>query len=331
MTTTVFQVANNSDVAQPFDMGNTDNHALDSQYDSNIHFKLTSLLQTTLKLESLLDLFFGQLQHLLKMQSCHYTHQDKELDILLGTAHTHSTDYTLNLQHNYLGNILFSRKQRFTEDELTQIESLLGVLVYPLRNALNYRDALQQALHDPMTGLGNRGALEQAINHQWQMAQRYDQHFSVLMIDIDHFKKVNDTYGHAAGDKVLKAVAQAIKHTTRQTDLCYRYGGEEFLVILNKSNPVGAKIIAERIRENIASLVVKITNQLSHQKSKSLQVCASVGGSCSQENISLESLLEKADKALYHAKETGRNRVEFFTEKEKTHTQRNLRIGSERF
>jgi diguanylate cyclase (GGDEF)-like protein len=291
----------------------------------NIQLKLTSLLQTTLKIEPLFDLFFGQLQHLLKIHSCHYCFLDKNLDIKLGKATTHTTDYSLKLGDESLGNIIFSRKQRFTETELLHIESLLSILIYPLRNSISYRDAIQQALKDPLTDLGNRGALEQAIDHQWQMAQRYDQHFCVLMLDIDHFKKINDTYGHAIGDDVIKAVAQSISATTRQTDVAYRYGGEEFVVILNKSELVGASIIAERIRENIAALQIPTDSEGSM-----INVTISIGGSCSAHHQSPSELIKQADKVMYIAKNSGRNRVQFSETSEKYHTQRNLEVSTDR-
>ena len=322
MATTVFKASDQSSLAQTA-TSSTISALLNQQQESNIQLKLTTLLQTTLNLESLFDLFFGQVQHLLKVSSCHYTFESKEVEIRLGKANTHTTDYALNLQNQYLGNILFSRKQRFAEEELAQIESLLSILIYPLRNALTYRDALQQALHDPLTGLGNRSALEQAINHQWQMSQRYDQHFSLLMVDLDHFKSINDTYGHAAGDAVLKMVAHCIKSTTRQTDLCYRYGGEEFVVILNKSQPLGASIIAERIRENISRLKIPVDDTGKNM----INVTTSIGYSCSQQSSHVQALIEQADHALYAAKNAGRNRVEFFEVEGKNHTQRNLLIS----
>ncbi|MGS2717608.1 GGDEF domain-containing protein [Eionea flava] len=293
--------------------------------DSNIQLKLTSLLQTTLKLEPLFDLFFGQLQHLLKVNSCAYSFQEKNITVKLGKGSTHTTDYSLRLQDSYLGNIVFSRKQRFTHAELEQLEGLLSILIYPLRNALSYRDAIQQALSDPLTGLANRGALEQAISHQWQMAQRYDQHFCVLMLDIDHFKKINDTYGHSVGDKVIKAVANSISSTTRQTDVAYRYGGEEFVVILNKSELSGAMIIAERIRENVSALSIPVETQ----KGKNIGVTISIGGSCSAYCSDTQELMQQADKVLYCAKHAGRNRVEFSSKEGNTHTQRDLLVTAD--
>jgi diguanylate cyclase (GGDEF)-like protein len=276
-------------------------------------YKLTSLLQTTIDIEALFQLFFGQVQPLLKLASCQFINQSDNIDIKIGTGKAHNCDYSLNIQQQYLGNISFTRKQRFSEAELAQIEKLLSILVYPLRNALNYRDALNQALCDPLTGLGNRGALESSLEYQWQMAQRYEQDLGVLMIDIDFFKNINDTYGHDIGDSVIKHVAESIKIITRQTDMVFRYGGEEFLVLLNKTTTLGSSIIAERIRENIENLkIVDNNGQL-------IRVTASVGGTHLRAGLSKNQLVKEADKALYIAKESGRNRV-YFYEEEGTNT-----------
>lgn len=275
------------------------------QMQSNAQHQLTALLQTTIELEPLFELFYGQMQHLLKINSCHYAYPDKKLDIKLGTICQHSCDYSLSIQQQFIGELIFTRQQRFSEEELNQIELLLSTLVYPLRNALNYREALNQAMHDPLTGLGNRGALENALEHQWQVARRYEQDMSVLMIDIDHFKKINDQFGHDVGDHVIKQVAKAINVTTRQTDLAFRYGGEEFLVILNKTNELGSGIIAERIRVNIESL------QLHSHEGTHIAVSASIGGCHLSPKMTKETLVKKADDALYKAKQTGRNQVIF--------------------
>jgi len=272
---------------------------------SDIQFRLTTMLQTTLELEPLLDLFFGQLQHLLKLQSLVFQNNYQHLNIQLGVKAKHSTDYNLTVQQQELGNIVFTRKQRFSNGELEQLESLLGTLVYPLRNALNYREAIQRAHSDPLTGLGNRSALENAIEHQWQMSRRYDQDFSVLVIDIDYFKKVNDNFGHDIGDMVLKEVAVTIDATTRQTDLTFRYGGEEFVVLLSKTGDVGAHVIAERIRENVQNLSVTANN--SHRDT--LHVTVSIGLSHLQPEDDAKTLFKQADQALYKAKSQGRNQV----------------------
>lgn len=294
--------------------------AIEQELATNAQFKLTSLLQTTIEIEPLFELFFGQIQHLLKLNSCQFENADKEVEIKMGTVSTHTCNYSLTIQQQYLGEITFSRKQRFSDDELAQLEKLLGTLVYPLRNAMNYRDAINQALSDPLTGLGNRGALESALEHQWQMAQRYDQDLAVLMIDIDHFKRINDTYGHDTGDYVLKQVAQTIKATTRQTDLVFRYGGEEFLVLLNKTTPLGSTITAERIRENIEGM------QLSDSQKTPFTISASIGGCHLRPGIDKQTLVKEADRALYKAKEAGRNRVEFYQDENNTHHSGHLSV-----
>jgi diguanylate cyclase (GGDEF)-like protein len=276
---------------------------------TNAKHKLAALLQTTIEIEPLFELFFGQVKSLLKLGSCHFVNQGKDIKLKLGTISAHNCDYSLNIQQQYLGNISFTRKHRFSEAELAQLENLLSTLVYPLRNTINYRDALNQALRDPLTGLGNRVALDNSLEYQWQMAQRYEQDLGVLMIDIDFFKKINDTYGHDIGDDVIKHVAESIKVTTRQTDMVFRYGGEEFLVLLNKTTTLGSSIIAERIRENIENL------NLVDAKGQLIKVTASLGGTHLKAGSSKSKLVQEADKALYLAKEQGRNCVTFYQAK----------------
>ena len=127
--------------------------------------------------------------------------------------------------------------------------------------------------------------------------------------------------GHAVGDEAIKAVAHSISATTRQTDVAYRYGGEEFVVILNKSELLGASIIAERIRENIAALEIPVDDHGNH-----IQLTISIGGSCSAHSKHPSELMKQADQVLYHAKKSGRNRVELSEIEDKNRTQRNLEV-----
>ncbi len=168
---------------------------------------------------------------------------------------------------------------------------------------LNQRQFHVEALSDPLTGLANRRHLMKTLKDRIRTA-RLDPltKLSVAMVDIDHFKQVNDTYGHQAGDAVLKAVASAISSALRGTDLAGRYGGEEFLVILQTGRK-GAYKVAERIRRNIEKTKVK-------HEGKTITVTASVGyTSFSGITASPEELVARADAYLYQAKESGRNRV----------------------
>ncbi len=136
----------------------------------------------------------------------------------------------------------------------------------------------------------------------WELANRYDQPLSCVSLDIDHFKSVNDTFGHGAGDVALKSTAQALSTATRTTDIVGRIGGEEFIVVAPNTDLENASILAERIRKRIEETVVK-------HNATELAVTVSLGLAGKQAGMeNPEVLLSKADRALYQAKQTGRNR-----------------------
>ena len=160
------------------------------------------------------------------------------------------------------------------------------------------------ATHDALTGLFNRNEAERRINKDMALAVRYGHPISFFMVDIDYFKRVNDQYGHQAGDKVLRTLAHTINGTVRNTDYAARYGGEEFVVILPETAVSMAVIIAERLRKAVANLAIEIDG------SETLKVTISVGVSAYPENGRTRTdLIKVADSALYTAKEKGRNRV----------------------
>jgi diguanylate cyclase (GGDEF)-like protein len=165
-----------------------------------------------------------------------------------------------------------------------------------------YEHTERLATIDGLTGLLNRRAFNAQLDARLREAQRYRKPLSLLLLDIDHFKKVNDTHGHPAGDAVLCGVAQVVKKQARETDFVARYGGEEIALVLPETDSTGARAIAERVRTAVA--------HARHQtESGSLQVTLSIGVSTWPASEP-ETLLEDADKALYRAKQAGRNRVE---------------------
>jgi diguanylate cyclase (GGDEF)-like protein/PAS domain S-box-containing protein len=163
----------------------------------------------------------------------------------------------------------------------------------------------QMALHDGLTGIANRRCFDEKINLEWKRKQRDPLCLSLLILDVDHFKIYNDTYGHPAGDRCLQRIASAIEQLLfRPSDIVARYGGEEFAVILPGSDAKGAKIVAQRILDRVAELGIP------HSGEEGGQVTISIGIATSQtrSDMSLESLISSADKALYKAKQSGRNR-----------------------
>ncbi|MEJ2693933.1 MAG: GGDEF domain-containing protein, partial [Candidatus Thiodiazotropha sp.] len=200
-----------------------------------------------------------------------------------------------------LGQIQLTRGRKFRQPEIEQIENLLAALLYPLRNALLYRAAIHSAFIDSLTGVKNRGAFDSNFSRDVEYSHRKESELSLIVLDIDLFKLVNDGYGHIVGDNVIRQVAQSVEHTIRSSDAVYRYGGEEFVIVLNGTDEAGALLLAERIRQNIERLVIGSL--------KDLQTTVSLGVASLQADEGAAQLLKRADAALYRAKREGRNRV----------------------
>jgi diguanylate cyclase (GGDEF)-like protein len=162
----------------------------------------------------------------------------------------------------------------------------------------------RESMVDGLTGLYNRRWLDSKLRSLVLRTQREHHPLSVIMLDIDHFKRFNDEYGHRAGDCVIQAVAQTFSDNVRPLDLSARYGGEEFCILLPYTNAVGAKIAAERIRERVANTAVF------DDGAELPKVTISAGAACLQPDEDEIKLLGRADQALYLAKAAGRNRVE---------------------
>ncbi len=163
----------------------------------------------------------------------------------------------------------------------------------------------KMALTDPLTGLGNRATFDLNIKQVAACTQRNNSNISLLMIDLDHFKKVNDTYGHQTGDIVLQRTARIIAEAARESDICCRYGGEEFAVILPDTSAKNAEVLAQRIHRSL--------QELPHQQlglSEPITVSIGISGSDLLGSHTPTKLLHNADQALYQAKRNGRNRTE---------------------
>jgi len=159
------------------------------------------------------------------------------------------------------------------------------------------------ATHDFLTGLLNRREMHRRLEEELQRARRNGMPFSIFMLDLDHFKKVNDVHGHSAGDLVLQAVAAVMQQTVRLYDLCGRYGGEEFLVALPDTDLAEAAATAERLRLAIANQQIAVTD------GATLQITASIGVASLNPSETIDQLVSRADDAMYLGKQQGRNQV----------------------
>lgn len=166
----------------------------------------------------------------------------------------------------------------------------------------------EQTLVDCLTGLGNKLSLQDILRKEISRSARYNHHLGLLMLDIDFFKKVNDTYGHQAGDEVLRSIAQLMQESLRTHDRAVRYGGEEFIIILPKTTGKGAATFAERLRLRIASALLWIKD-MSGQDLQ-MHITVSIGTAIYPgDGMTADHLIASADKAMYAAKHSGRNCV----------------------
>jgi len=166
------------------------------------------------------------------------------------------------------------------------------------------RSLKELASHDPLTGVANRRYFFERAGEEFARSRRHHHALSVVMIDIDHFKRINDHYGHFRGDDVLKAVCKAFHAQLRESDLLARIGGEEFVILLADIDPDGARSLAERLRQSVADLTIS-------SEGAEIRWTVSVGVSTlTPADATIEDCLKRADQALYRAKATGRNRVE---------------------
>jgi diguanylate cyclase (GGDEF)-like protein len=167
-----------------------------------------------------------------------------------------------------------------------------------------HAELVKASSHDALTGCLNHGQFILDFDREFSRVKRYKDKLSLLMVDLDHFKSVNDTYGHPAGDRVLQQVAQAMDSQLRASDTLYRYGGEEFVVLLPETDRHGALTVAESIRHKVADTAIVVDGN------QTVTITVSIGvASFPQDTENQEDLLKKADQAVYVAKNNGRNRV----------------------
>jgi len=204
--------------------------------------------------------------------------------------------------------ILLSEKvNAFNPHQIELLEVLGTQASISIANARLHAEIERMATTDGLTGLFNHRHFQERLASEFKRLERFPEPLALMLMDIDYFKKVNDTYGHPAGDKILQGVASILKTTLRGIDTPARYGGEEFAAILPGTDIRGAKNIAERLRKTVMDKSFPVD-------SRSLKITISIGISTSAGSKGKEELIEKADQALYHAKKNGRNQSVFWSE-----------------
>jgi diguanylate cyclase (GGDEF)-like protein len=260
-------------------------------------------LNHTLDLETLLEMFYQELTAELPLDGVEYHYEIDDIILKIGRQSQQSCFYNLILEKQEFGKITFRRRKIFTQEEMKTLEDHLFALVYPLRNAILYRRALKLAHRDALTGLPNRTTLTQQLNNEINSSVRYGTTLSLMVIDIDRFKVINDKYGHLSGDKILTTVSRILLDNIRSADLAFRYAGDEFVMLLRNTDLQGADLAARRIQSAINKAVFPTINVTT------VRPTVSIGITELRADDDATSLFERADEAMYDAKARGRNRI----------------------
>ena len=211
----------------------------------------------------------------------------------------------LILGEKVLGAIVLGsfRRYAFTESNLRLLVSFAATATTAIQNARLHGEVQKQAVTDTLTGLYNRRGLFELGQREVMRSLRFQRPLTAILFDIDHFKHINDTYGHLVGDQILAGVSSQCLTELRQVDLLGRYGGDEFLALLPETELANAILVAERLREKVAELFFPAEDEI-------IKVTLSAGVASLIDQDTLDTLIERTDQALYRAKEGGKNRVE---------------------
>ena len=225
----------------------------------------------------------------------------KNIPVIFITANTDEESIDLAYQ---VGGIDYITKPFKALELLARVKTQLNMQNLLEELEQSHRELKLLASQDHMTKLYNRRYFADISVSILDLAKRNNKQFSVLMLDIDKFKRINDTYGHHIGDEVIIALANVLKSTNRKSDIACRFGGEEFLILLPETDLAGAKIIGEKLRKLVEELTVKVEDQ-----NIGFTISIGVAEINLEKETDLEAVIQRADEGLYKAKEGGRNRV----------------------
>ncbi len=267
-----------------------------------LELKLSQELQAKLDIHSIIRHFSSTLSHYIDHSGIQVMTTESKVVTIEGRYGHHRESVDLILDDEKFGTVILMGREPINKWSAIFFRYLARYLVYPIKNALLIQSLKMQTITDPLTGALNRTALEHDLSQEIEVAARYDSLVAVAMLDIDHFKRVNDTYGHAAGDRILTGVAKQIQKQIRSADSLYRYGGEEFTLLMRNTSLENAKNKLESILDNIG-------NGDWNDVDPELKITLSAGVTIWDGEEHGKALIKQADQALYYSKSNGRNQV----------------------
>lgn len=269
--------------------------------------RLTRRLSTTLSLETQLGILAEEMGSIIPFDAMNYRHQIARRDFVYATGMggPHRCVYRLSLEGVCYGTLTLNRRYKFSDEELQGVEMIISAAICPLRNACQFITIEQAALTDALTSIPNKRALDEHLQRASLLAGRHAEKYSLILCDLDNFKAVNDQHGHVAGDHLLRLTAEALETAIRNSDSVYRFGGEEFAILLPHTGEQEAREVADRVLSAVASLRVDCGGT-------ELSVTISCGVARYMPEESADQWIARADEALYRAKDQGRNCTRVF-------------------
>lgn len=258
-------------------------------------YDITKEMCKTLDTDRVLRVFKEKVNRYTRVDDCKFLKPDTDL-----SSYSDYISLPLAIHRSPIG---FLVVRGLKEEDRDKFNILAQQFLLAMKRALLYQKIQELAITDNLTKVASRRYCLERLNEELARSKKMKYHFALVLVDIDHFKAINDHYGHLVGDAVLKHIAKIIKENIRQIDLIGRYGGEEFLVILTETDKGPAYLAAERIREAVENKRIRAYDD-------ELRATISLGVSVFPSDASdAETLLDKADRALYKAKGSGRNRT----------------------
>lgn len=253
---------------------------------------LLEQLQTTLDKQKLINKFAMEASKYVDFSGLYFKSEDLEITMRGSRKGKIERPFTLHVNNQILGTLSYSLNKTISTASYKILTELHHYLVHPLNNAIQYHHALQLAMQDSLTGLGNRRYFDEQLIRAMHHSARQHSLLGLVVCDLNKFKAINDNHGHPVGDQVLIHFAEALRLSVRDSDSIFRFGGDEFAIIVEAASRESLEVISHRIHRNVAS------NYLLSQ----YQVTSSLGATFMRRNETGESFFNRADQALYQKK-----------------------------
>jgi len=249
-------------------------------------------LQTSLDVESLLHNFAAIAAQHVHFTGLSFTDAVNNIHIKTDQTATFQQNYHLSVQDKDLGTLLYSSTKPLKINELSLLKELHQLLTTNLMHALMLQEMQIRIMKDHLTGLNNRASFDENIQRSYSLCQRHKSNMALLITDLDDFKRINDTYGHQFGDRILKHYAYVLQRSIRNSDLAFRLGGDEFAIILQPASSQSTALVIERIYTEIKNDVLL----------SEFHITSAIGSATWRSGETIESLFKIADEDLYNSK-----------------------------